>query len=1293
MIPTHHRTRTALSLLGFAALAAAVPPSAAAAGRPVWENPEIFGVNKEAAHATFVPYKERATALKDRRTDSAWVLPLDGDWKFRWSPDPAHRPRTFFRSDFDASKWDTIPVPSNWQLHGHGTPIYTNVTYPFKRNPPSVTDEPPKDWPAYHARNPVGSYLTEFTLPPEWKTRRTIIHFDGVSSAFHLWINGKMIGYSQGSRTPAEFDITEALKPGANSLAVEVYRWSDGSYLEDQDFWRLSGIFRPVRLVSHPQLRLRDIDARPKLDAAYDNGTLDLAVQLRNHHPAPASCSVSVELLDADGAKAADGAITLEAIPAGEDLSARIALPVPHPRKWSAEFPNLYTLLVTLKDAEGKTTEIASDKIGFRKIEISPTGQVLVNGRSILFKGVNRHEHDPVRGHALTREDMLEDIRLMKLHNINTVRTSHYPNDPRWYDLCDEFGIYIMDETNVESHGCFNNEVKHLGKRPNWFAAHVDRALSMVERDKNHPCVVFWSLGNEAGQGKAFQLMAEAIRKRDTERPIHYEAQWEPADMDSNMYPSLGTVEQAGKRKSARPYFICEYVHSMGNAMGNLREYWDLIEKYDRCVGACVWDWIDQGLETTTPDGKQYYAYGGDFGDKPNSGNFCINGLLFPDRTPSPKMGTLKAVYQYVKFSREDFHSAGDFTPGKIKIRNNYNFSNLDRYILRWELTEDGLPVGGGHVTDLDVAPGAETELELPTPNFIPVPGAAYHLNLCLIAKNQYGLVPVGHVVATAQFPLPQGVASEPMLCEAQKPKHMEIGGKITISGEDFEAVFGKDEGTITSLRYGDMRVIDGNGPSLAAFRARGDNDNARAWYDAGLDQLKSSPLSMTVRENESTITVTAKNRWLGKADKLCFTTTATYTVFGDGTIHVANHIVPAPGMPSLPRLGIKTHLAEGLENIEWLGAGPFENYPDRQDGALVGHYKSTVAGMYVPYVRPQHCGNRGRTSWVALAGETGRGLLAVADGSMSFTALHFTENQLDAAKHTYNLEARKDVVLSLDCREMGVGNGSCGPGVLEKYKIRPEPVSFSFRLQPFDKAEGDPAALARSVVAAPQVGSTFIDRKLALSALSMHGAPPAGVEIHYTTDGTEPTDRSPLYVEPFPIERDFTLKTRAFAKNLLPGPVATEKIEKPLDLVDPGKSHWTVVSADSRHADTPPALAIDGDPDTYWHTNWDESDKHPHTLVIDMKKPLTLAGFTARPRSDGTPNGKIKNYDLFLSLDGKNWGKPVSSGTLPAAPAKCEIRFKTPARGRFLKLVAKSAHTGPWTSLAELDVLAIRSQ
>jgi len=636
-----------------------------------WENPQVVGRNKQPAHATLLPYADLETALTADQNNSPYFQLLNGDWQFHFSPTPATAPEDFNQPDFDSHAWDTIPVPSNWQILGYGIPRYVNPDYAFdKSNPPYI----PQD------TNETGSYRKTFTIPESWQGRQVFIVFDGVDSAFYLWVNGEQVGYSQDSRLPAEFDLTPYIHSGENSLAVRVYRWSDGSYLEDQDMWFLSGIFRDVYLFSIPGVHIRDFWARPELDAEYRDAALKLRVHLKNYTSKNvAGYQVEASLFDAES-HPVDWNVTSKAdVDAGDEVILELERAVAQPKKWDGEHPNLYRLALQLKDNEGKLLEVEQCQVGFRAVEIKD-GMVLVNGTPIYFRGVNRHEHDPVRGHAVTVESMIEDILLMKRFNINAVRTCHYPDDPRWYDLCDQYGLYLIDEANVESHGLWDR----FTKDPDCEMAFVERGSRMVERDKNHPSIIIWSLGNESGEGPNHAAMADWIHRYDPSRPIFYDSADHAPYLDilSKMYPKLDVLARAGQEPGeTRPFIMCEYAHAMGNSPGNLKEYWEVIEAHPRLRGGFIWDWVDQGISQVTSDGKEWYAYGGDFGDEPNSLSFCCNGIIFPDRSLHPAMWEVKKVYQPVRVESVDLLS------GEVAVLNRYFFSNISGLELSWKLT------------------------------------------------------------------------------------------------------------------------------------------------------------------------------------------------------------------------------------------------------------------------------------------------------------------------------------------------------------------------------------------------------------------------------------------------------------------------------------------------------------------------------------------------------------------------------------------------------------------------------
>jgi beta-galactosidase len=807
-----------------------------------WENLKVIGRNKQPAHATLLPYQDVHTALVGNRNDSPYFQLLNGDWQFHFSPTPSSAPQDFYQTDFDDSWWDTIPVPSNWQILGYGIPRYLSADYAFdKSNPPYVQEN----------TNETGCYRTTFCIPENWQDRRVFIVFDGVDSAFYLWVNGVQVGYSQDSRLPAEFDITAYIHPGENNLAVRVYRWSDGSWLEDQDMWFLSGIFRDVYLYATPNLHIRDFWARTELDAHYRDAELKIQFHVRNFtSKSTKSYQVEAKLYDAESASTGWKVAVEGQVKGGEEQVLELSGSITNPRKWSEEHPNLYRLIIELKDTQGDLLEVERCQVGFRSVEIKD-GKVLVNGVPIYFRGVNRHEHDPVRGHAVTVESMVEDILLMKRFNINAVRTCHYPDDPRWYDLCDEFGIYLIDEANVETHGVWDK----LTKNPDWQEAFVDRARCMVERDKNHPSIIVWSLGNESGEGPNHAAMAEWIHQHEPTRPIFYDAGHKAPYLDilSTMYPKLDALAKAGQEPGeTRPFIMCEYAHSMGNSPGNLKEYWEVIETYPRLRGGFIWDWVDQGIRQETKDGKIWYAYGGDYGDEPSSFSFCCNGIIFPDRTIHPAMWEVKKVYQPVTVE------ALDLLAGKVAVRNRHFFTDLAGLDIAWKLSADGQVLQTGFLPRLLTPPGERETISLPILKPKLEPGIEYWLTLSFSLAENTPWAAKGHEVAWEQFKMPYDILAAPDIPREKLPGLTlnESDLRLTVKGEDFQLVFDKQAGTISSLLYKNTDLVS-RGPKINFWRAPTENDlntwgDERAaihWREVGLDQLEERITAVTVQQ------------------------------------------------------------------------------------------------------------------------------------------------------------------------------------------------------------------------------------------------------------------------------------------------------------------------------------------------------------------------------------------------------------------------------------------------------------
>jgi len=1039
-----------------------------------WENPLVLGINKEAPRATSLPYADLESARLGGREATPYVKLLNGDWKFHWVGRPADRPADFFRTDFDDSGWETIPVPSCWEMKGYGIPIYTNVVYPFPADPPRIP----------HEYNPVGSYRTEFETPVQWEGRQVFIHFGGVYSAFSIWVNGRKVGYSQGSKTPAEFNITRYLRPGRNILAVEVYRWSDGSYLEDQDMFRFGGIFRDVFLTAEPSVFIRDFFVRSDLDAADRNADLLLTARIRNgtSESSPA-LRLRAWLFDPAG-KPVGGRAILDGsagpVPAGEEAALDLKTMIPNPLKWTAETPDLYRFVLVLADSTGRIVDTRGCDFGFREVVLRG-GRLLLNGVPVKLRGVNRHEHDPDHGRALPYERMVQDIALLKRHNINAVRTSHYPNDERWYELCDRHGIYLIDEANIESHG-MGYGAKSLGHAPEWRTAHVDRVGRMIERDKNHPSVIIWSLGNEAGPGENFKAAAAAARAIDPTRPLHYERMNEVADMDSVMYPSVDALRKIGGENPDRPFFVCEYAHAMGNACGNLKEYWEIVESSPRIIGACIWDWVDQALRKFTdeppgPDGRRrwHYAYGGDFDDSPNDGNFCCNGLVLPDRRVTPKLLEVKKVYQPVAIEPLNLSAR------TLRVRNKHAFLNLDRFLGAWSLSEDGRVVRKGTFGPINVPPQGVAVLRLPFKPPVPTAGAEYFLRVSFHERFGSLSVPSGHEVAWEQIAVPYEVrpAEGAVLSGGRPPLTLaQEGDRVEVRGGDFRVVFSRAGGTILSLDYGSQRIIApdesaANGPRLNIFRAPTDNDiwMARKWADSGLSRLREAVRSFRVEAaDDSSVRVETVVDHIGfKGSGVRHA--CTWTIFGDGRLFMDSVFTPLGELPPLYKLGLKMTVSGALETLTWFGRGPGESYPDRKTSCDIGLWRGPVADQFTEYVRPQENGNKEAVRWVSLTDGRGAGLMVVGLDRLSVTASHFTAEDLDGSRHKnrqprrfFRLAPRPDIVICLDESQMGLGGASCGPPPLAEHILTlTGPRSFRVVLRPCSPERGDPSALARS--------------------------------------------------------------------------------------------------------------------------------------------------------------------------------------------------------------------------------------
>lgn len=986
---------------------------------PDWENPQVIGINKEPPFLSFIPYQNRAGALADStlQIHSPYYKSLDGMWKFHWSKNPAERPKDFYKKNFNDRSWASIHVPGDWQLEGYGRPIYLNSDYPFH---PKYPAHPPLIHQNY---DPVGSYITAFTIPHDWKGRKIFIHFGGVKSAFYIWLNGRRVGYSQGSMTPAVFDLTPYLKKGENRMAVEVFRWSDGSYLEDQDMWRFSGIFRKVYLYSTPPEHLEDFFVRASLINHYENGKLHITAKVRNasNENFPPAI-VEAYLYNQHGKLVGNGPVvkarTLTDIPAGTDGIAELRATIPHPRKWTAETPNLYTVVLVLKDAKGKVLEAARTTTGFRNIKIKD-GMLLVNGVPVKLKGVDFHDHDPFHGRALDYKWIKKDARLMKQCNINTVRMSHYPHDPRYYYLFDKYGIYVIDETNLESHGISDNRELLPGSDPLWTHACVSRIARMIARDKNHPSVIVWSLGNEHGYGENFAIMAAYARAVDPSRPIHDEQMESVSDMVSHMYPTPQQLQAMADNPAIhKPIFMCEYDHSMGNSTGGLNVYWNFIYHYKNLIGGCIWDWVDQGLYKKDKNGRMFWAYGGDYGDKPNDANFNINGFVSPDRKPNPAYYEVKHVYQYINFK------AGNLSKGEVMIHNRYFETNLSHYVIHWNLTRNGIKIESGEIDTLTTPPNGWVRLKLPVKEPKLQAGSEYWLNLKATLKHKTLWAGKGFTVAWDQFEIPWATAPAPKPgIVTGSPIHVnQTGNQITATGADFKVVIDKQTGSLQNFDWKGKDLICG--PLTPNFwRAPTDDDRAGwhgtldAWKDAGINR-KVTSVNVKKMANHSIIIAVKGTLPVGES-----TWQLKYTVYENAVIKVEETLTPIGKVPAyIPKVGLSLRIPKEYRTMTWYGRGPQENYVDRQTGAMVGIYSGLVDTLWTDYVRPQANGNRDGVRWVRFTNTKGQGIEAKGDPTLCVSAWPYSLQDLEKATHIDDLPTRNYITVNLDGKQMGVG-------------------------------------------------------------------------------------------------------------------------------------------------------------------------------------------------------------------------------------------------------------------------------
>lgn len=1020
--------------IGLTACQANLPDTSAktdSSERPDWENPAVFDVGSLPDRAFFTSYPSFEAAMKGDDKASTHYVSLNGEWHFNFAKHPNVRPTTFHQTDFDVSQWPMITVPSNWQLQGYDYPIFINHGYEFAKNKPFT----PTDY------NPVGSYKRDFTVEEDWQDKRIILHFGGVKSAFYVWVNGHKLGYGQDGKLPSEFDISEYVKPGRNSVAVQVFRWSDGSYLEDQDMWRMSGIQRDVFLQIVPKTQLWDFHAAASLTNNYQDGLLNIDVTLANTKTTAANAQLESAVYDGDKLLWKQET-PVNAAP-GKNASVTLKQAFPGVTPWSAEVPKLYNLVLTLKQS-GEEDQVVRQPIGFRNVAIEK-GLLLVNGQPILIKGVNRHEHEPDTGNAIGRDSMIKDIEMMKRHNLNTVRASHYPNDPYWYQLCDQYGLYVIDEANIEAHGYFFEE-DGLGNDPEYKEAILDRVRGMIERDKNHASIIAWSLGNEIGPGPNMSAAYKMAKAMDSSRMIQYEtrATWykgKMTDIVGWMYADRNEISEKylGKYPDM-PFIWIEYAHTMGNSGGNLKELWDFVYKHPQLQGGNIWDWHDQGIYKTNAEGKKILAYGGDFEPEgtPNTSNGMANGLVGSERIPHPSLLELQKVYQNIAVTSN--------TVGSYQIINRNFFRDLSYVQGKWTLLENGTAVANGTLPTLNAAPQkteAITIAELQ--NYAYKNAAEYAVNVQFSLKQQDGVIPQGHVVASEQFLLENTALEKTQLRAINNLKLNETASSVSLQTGKVAIAFDKNSGRLTSYKVGGTELVkEGLVPNF--WRAVTDKDignrmaeKSGAFYKYAGEKMEVTETSISKENGIATIRFDLLFPTLNSTGSL------EYRVGADGEVKIAYRAKLAKALPEMPRFGLKMQLPDGFDSARWYGRGPWENYQDRKYSADLGIYQSSVKDFYTQYIRPQENGNRSDTRWLEIRNAKGVGLKVIGEPQFDFTAHHNTIDDFDYPivgknRHAADIVPRPLTELILDYRQRGVGgDNTWGATPYEEYRLLPE--------------------------------------------------------------------------------------------------------------------------------------------------------------------------------------------------------------------------------------------------------------
>ena len=1300
-----------------------------------WQAPGELGYNKLPARALFSSFSSVDEARKVLPEYAKDYLSLDGEWRFHFSKNPDERPKDFFTRGYDDSRWDRLQVPVSWNMAGiqkdgtlkYGVPIYVNQWVIFKYNiepgdwKKGVMREPPKNYTTYEYRNEVGSFRRSFDIPATWDGKEVYLNFDGVDSFFYLWINGRYVGFSKNSRNTARFDISPYINKGKNEIAVEVYRSSDGSFLEAQDMFRLPGIFRNVSVTATPKVHVADVKAIPSYTDG--KGTVNLNTTLQNLTAKTAKdlhirWSLYKNRLFADDNELVatfEDAKAKRTCNSKGQAAIRQTLTVDNVAAWTAEAPNVYVVVGELMQGK-KVLETISFQTGFRTVEIkdTPASQdefglagryYYINGKPVKLKGVNRHDTNPLTGKVISREQMEHEIMLMKRANINHIRTSHYPNDPYFYYLCNKYGIYLESEANIESHEYFYGKAS-LSHVPEFQAAHVDRVMTMAHQLVNNPSIVIWSLGNEAGPGHNFVVAYDSLKAYDASRPVQYERNNDIVDMGSNQYPSIAWTRDAvkGRMGIKYPFHISEYAHSMGNAVGNLVDYWEAMESTNFFMGGAIWDWIDQSMYNYTKEGKRYLAYGGDFGDTPNDGQFVMNGIIFGDEQPKPQYYEVKKVYQYIGTSWKDAKTA------TLDVFNkNYYTDDLSGYAMSYVLTADGVAVKKGELDLGSVPARTHKAITITGLNEGLDPNKEYLLHIVYRLKEDMPWAKAGYIQAEEQLPV-QVAAARPAIAAAGKVNMSAVkDNKIVLSGKTFTTTFDLTKGTIYNLQYDGKTIIpDGCGPELNAFRAWVNNDNwaYEGWYANGLNNLQHKCTSYTTHANANgSVSVVCnvesqapysyrleggnanwkklienKEKPFGK-DDFRFTTQVVYTIFPDGSIESESAITSNKPNLTLAKLGYTVRLPKALRLLNYYGRGTIDNYPDRKTGQMIGIYEQQdVEDEFVAFPKPQDTGNHQDTRWLSLAGNGGQdalyGALFVAKDKMSFSALPWSDNTIAMANHPHELPQSDYTYLHLDMAITGLGGNSCGQGgPLQRDRVMATPHTFGYMIRPMNSVETNDLVSNANVSLNGSTPLTIVRDAEGNVTINANGAKD---DIFYRLNGSK---KAMKYTGPVGLREGGTISAWTKENDWLVASQSFSRIESiPL----------SVVFASSQESGEGDASHLtDGDPSTYWHTMYSVTvANHPHWVDFDCGGVKTIKGFTYLPRQDSN-NGNIKKYSIQVSNDGKAWGKAVAEGEFENNRKEKTVLLTTPVKARFVRLTALSEQSGQdFATGAEFKVL-----